>query len=178
MLAFGGCTKQPETVSTGGECKIDGVIAPKWICIPEGPEGTIGGLGTAPRNPAGNYGFQLDQAKAGGIDAITRTVEVTVQNMFKSWQRSTAQGSDAATFENDFETVSRQTAQQSLRGAKIADSWQHPATGVLYILMTAPIDQAQEALMSSLHNQTALWQQFQSQKAQEELKAEFQKSLP
>ncbi|GHV07336.1 hypothetical protein AGMMS50229_13960 [Campylobacterota bacterium] len=177
LLLVGCGGKQPDTAATGAACKIDGVEAPKWVCIPDAGNDLIPGLGTAPRNPAGDYGFQLKQAQASGRDSISQTIETNVQNMFKSWQRSTAQGSQSATFESDFENVSRQTANLSLKGSKVVDSWQHEKSGVLYVLMGAPVDQAQQALMSSLRNETALWQQFQSQKAQEELKAEFNKEF-
>ncbi|MDR3162295.1 MAG: LPP20 family lipoprotein [Helicobacteraceae bacterium] len=175
LLLLAGCGKTTD-LPEQAECQIDSEDAPVWVCIPDGPDGWLGGLGTASRNPAGDYGFQLRQAQASGRDDITRQVELKVQNMFKSWQRSTAQGVPAATFENDYEGVSRQTAELSLRGSKVGQSWQ-AKNGTLYVLMVAPIDQAQQGLMSSLQNREALWQQFQSQKAQEELKAEFDKEF-
>ncbi|MDR0747153.1 MAG: LPP20 family lipoprotein [Helicobacteraceae bacterium] len=175
LLLLAGCGKTPD-LPEQAKCQIDGEEAPAWVCIPDGPEGWLGGLGTASRNPAGDYGFQLRQAQASGRDDITRQVELKVQNMFKSWQRSSAQGMPVATFENDYESVSRQTAELSLKGSKVSQSWQ-AKNGTLYVLMVAPIDQAQQGLMSSLQNKEALWQQFQSQKAQEELKAEFDKEF-
>ena len=176
LLLVGCGSKQPDTAATAG-CKIDGEQAPKWVCIPDAGASLIAGLGTAAKNAANDRGFQLTRAQASGRDNIARTLELKVQNMFKSWQRSTAQGTPSETFESDFENVSRQTAQTTLKGSKIADSWQHEKTGTLYVLMTAPVDQAEAAMLSSLRNENALWQQFQSQKAQDELKAEFNKEF-
>ena len=176
LLLVGCGSKQPDTAATAG-CKIDGEQAPKWVCIPDAGESLIAGLGTATKNPANDYGFQVKQAQASGRESIVQTVELKVQNVFKAWQRSTAQGTPSATFESDVENTSRQTANLSLKGSKIADSWQHEKTGTLYVLMTAPVDQAEAAMLSSLRNENALWQQFQSQKAQDELKAEFNKEF-
>ncbi|MDR2034824.1 MAG: LPP20 family lipoprotein [Helicobacteraceae bacterium] len=176
-LFLSGCGgKQPDTTATGAPCLNDGKEAPKWVCIPYLDDKTIAGLGTAQKNPANDYGFQFTQAQAQGRDAISFNVEANVRAAFDSWQRNTGAGENAI-FEQNMERVSRQTSFLSIKGAKVADTWQHPNNGTLFVLMTAPLDQTENALMSSLRNENALWQQFQSQKAQEQLKEEFERAI-
>ena len=178
LLLVSGCSKKPEpkTAATGAGCVIEGANAPKWVCIPQGPDAMVAGLGTAAKNPANDYGFQLSQAQAAGRDALARNIETKVQNLFKNWQRSTGVA-QSATFEQNVENVSRQSANMSLQGSRIEDSWQHPVSGTLYVLMVAPENQVREGMLSSLRNEEALWQQFQSQKAHDELMREFDREM-
>ncbi|MDR0664650.1 MAG: LPP20 family lipoprotein [Helicobacteraceae bacterium] len=175
-LILGGCGgKQPDTAAEG-KCLNDSAEAPKWVCIPYLNDQTIAGLGTAQKNPANDYGFQFSQAQAEGRNAIALSVETNVRAAIDSWQRNTGLG-DSAVFEQNKENVSRQTAFLSIKGSKVADTWQHPSNGTLFVLMAAPLDQTENAMMTSLRNENALWQQFQSQKAQEQLKEEFEKAV-
>ncbi|MDR2152986.1 MAG: LPP20 family lipoprotein [Helicobacteraceae bacterium] len=175
-IALVGCGgKQPET-SAEGKCEIDGEEAPKWVCIPYYDDKTIAGLGTAQRNKANDYGFQRNQAESAGRNAIALSVATNVRAAFDSWQRNTGIGEDAV-FEQNVESVSRQTSFLSVKGTKVSDTWQHPSNGTLFVLITAPLDQAENAMLTSLRNENALWQQFQSQKAQEQLKEEFEKAV-
>jgi hypothetical protein len=173
LIGCGG--KQPQTAAEG-KCSIDGEDAPQWVCIPYFNDQTIAGIGTAQRNTANDYGFQRSQAEAEGRNAIALSVQTNVRAALDSWQRSTGVGSNAV-FEQNKENVSRQTAFQSVKGSKTANIWQHPANGTLFILMAAPLDQTENAMITSLQNENALWQQFQSQKAQEQLKEEFEKAV-
>jgi hypothetical protein len=176
-LFLSGCGgKQPDTTATSAPCLIDGEKAPKWVCIPYFDDKTVAGLGTARKNPANDYGFQNEQAQVQGRDAISFSIEANVRAAFDSWQRNTGVGENAI-FEQNMERVSRQTSFLSIKGAKVADTWTHPSNGTLFLLMTAPLDQTENALMSSLRNENALWQQFQSQKAQEQLKDEFERAI-
>ncbi|MDR2905339.1 MAG: LPP20 family lipoprotein [Helicobacteraceae bacterium] len=158
------------------ECVRDGETAPQWVCAPYFDEKHIAGLGYAKKNKGGDYSFQLKQAQGDGRTDIANTMSVSVRAALDSWKRNTGVGDDAV-FEQNVEAVSRQTAFQNIAGSRPQYTWQHPSNGDLYVLMIAPVDQAEQAMMTSLQNKNALWQQFQSAQAQEKLKEEFEKHL-
>jgi len=72
--------------------------------------------------------------------------------------------------------VTKQIAKVDLKGSKAVDMWQAPS-GALYMLVTVPQEninaEVKKAVKSSFKNDNALWQQFQSKQALEQLDKEF-----
>lgn len=160
--------KQQET-SFVEHCEFQpSVQAPEWYCNPE-MEGGIAATGSAQANPANDANLQRTMAMASARDALARQMETKVENMLTDWARTTG-GGEAQTYEKNFETVSRQVSQQTVSNTRQLKRWLAPdGTLVLLVGMDKPSEAVKEAINTSMNNQQALWQQFQSKQALEEL---------
>ncbi|WP_044412474.1 LPP20 family lipoprotein [Thiomicrospira microaerophila] len=174
LLMLGGCSNK----STKGEAAFaqqceytPGVRAPAWYCNPE-MEGGIAAVGEAKINPAADNNMQRTIAMGAARDELARQMEVKVKNMLESWTRTTGAG-DAQTYEANIANVSRQVANTTLLGSRQLNRWVAP-DGTLVVLV-GMFDQAQikSNIKTSLRNEDALWQQFQSKQAQDALDAEI-----
>jgi hypothetical protein len=152
-----------------------GVQAPEWYCNPQ-VEGGIAAVGEAKPNPGNDGNMQRNMAMSSARDALAQQIETRVKNMLDSWARTTGAG-EAQTYESNFESVSRQVAQQTLRGSAQLKRWVAP-DGTL-ILLVGITDQTQisENIRTSLNNDEALYQQFSAQRAQENLQAEIDREF-
>jgi len=69
-----------------------------------------------------------------------------------------------------------QVAKVNLQGSKGVDMWTAPS-GAIYMLVTVPEttvnSEVKQAVKTSFKNDEALWQQFQSKNALEDLEKEF-----
>jgi hypothetical protein len=175
-FAISGCGGKQLDTAVEDKCVIDGAEAPKWVCIPYFDDKTIAGVGSAHKNKGNDYNFQRNQAELEARNSIALSISTNVRAAIDSWQRNTGLGEDSI-FEQNKENVSRQTTFQYIKGTKTVNVWSHPSSGALFVLMIAPLDQSENAMITSLRNENALWQQFQSQKAQEQLKEEFEKAI-
>lgn len=177
VLFFLGCSGTKENPKEPDfRCKQEGQLAPKWTCIPF-IEGGIAALGTAQNNIAGDYGMQMEEAVANGRTALAKRVELKVKTLFTNWKNVTGGGTNQ-TYEKNIKTVSKQTANLTLKGSRLVESWK-TNRGTLYVLVAMDNKPVTNALgrniKTSLGNEQALWQQFQAQKAQGELDAELSK---
>jgi hypothetical protein len=120
--------------------------------------------------------MQRTVAMGAARDELARQTEVKVKNMLESWTRTTGAG-DAQTYEANIANVSKQVSSVTLQGSKQLNRFVTP-DGTL-VLLVGMSDQAQikDNIKSSLKNEDALWQQFQSQKAQEAVDAEIEKAF-
>lgn len=158
----------PELVVLEQPCEFTpGVRAPEWYCNPD-VEGMIAAVGEARPNPARDNNLQRTMAMASARDALAQQLEVKVQGMLTNWARTTG-ADDAQTYEANFENVSRQVTQQTLSGSRQINRWVAPdGTLVLHVGMSEQ-SQLRDSLLTSLRNEQALWQQFQSQQSLQEL---------
>jgi hypothetical protein len=158
-------------------CKQDGQLAPKWTCNPY-LEGSIVGLGVAPKNAGNDLGMQRTEATAEGRDALATQLSVKVSNLFKSYKATTGSGSDS-TFDKSNSKVSKQLASQTLVGSRGVESWTSN-NGTLYILVglsSEPVKQQMEtAVKTSFKNDKAMYQKFLAAKADGELDMELEKA--
>ena len=171
MVVFSGCgSKEPARPAKFAN-------APEWVLNPQTEEG-LAAVGSAQKSPGGMQ-FQRTEAMANARDELARILSVKVNNMTKNFMQSTGVG-DAQTFEKVASQVSKQVASQTLEGSRQKDVW-IAEDGELYILVT--LDPAtvkeytKEAMRTSMKNEEALWQQFQAQKADQQLDAEIEKML-
>ena len=158
-------------------CKQDGQLAPKWTCNPY-LEGSIVGLGVAPKNAGNDLGMQRAEATAEGRDALATQLSVKVSTLFKSYKATTGSGTDS-TFDKSNSKVSKQLASQTLVGSRGVESWTSN-NGTLYILVglsSDPVKQQMEtAVKTSFKNDKAMYQKFLAAKADGELDAELEKA--
>ena len=167
---------KPQEAAFVQHCEYQaGIRAPEWYCNPN-IEGGIAAIGEAKPNVARDMNMQRTVAMGAARDELARQTEVKVKNMLESWTRTTGAG-DAQTYEANIANVSKQVSSVTLQGSKQLNRFVTP-DGTL-VLLVGMSDQAQikDNIKSSLKNEDALWQQFQSQKAQEAVDAEIEKAF-
>jgi ribosomal protein S20 len=151
--------------------------APAWVINPQ-VEGAVAAAGSAKKS-AGGMQFTRDAAMANARSEISRVLEVKVKTMMKDFTQVTGVG-DAQTVDKVTSSVSKQVSSQTLQGTMQKDAWFSPC-GELYVLVV--LDSAKvksltkQNVVSSLKKDAALWQQFQAQKAQNELDAAVDKEF-
>ena len=165
-----GCSGTPEP---SFECKQEGQLAPKWTCVPM-VEGTYAGVGIAKKSAAG-MGHMRKVALASGRSDLAQQIKSQVKDKVETFTRTTGNG-DAETVDQVATAVSKQVAKIDLQGSKGVDAWTTNG-GTLYMLVTVPEGsvngKVKNAVRTSFKNDQALWQQFQSKNALEELEKEF-----
>lgn len=142
---------------------------PNWVMDPTVEDG-IAAVGSAKMGAAG-LSFARTEALANARDELARQLEIKVNNMFKSYTNSVGVGGQDGV-DKVATNVSKQVASKVLTNSKQIDMWISPEKEV-YILAAikkedtvAPI---KETVNSTMQNDKALWQEFKSQKAQDEL---------
>jgi hypothetical protein len=172
--------KPPEPVQAGAvasnfACKQENVLAPKWTCIPI-VDGYYAGVGVAKKSAAG-MGMMRRVALANGRSELAQQIQTQVKDKLETFTRTTGNGT-SETVDQVNTAVSKQIAKVDLKGSKGVDVWSAPS-GDLYMLVTVPQSAVNEKVKetikngSSLKNDNALWQQFQSKQALEGLDKEF-----
>lgn len=144
-----------------------GVRAPEWYCNPT-IEGGMAAVGEAKANVAGDNNMQRTMAMANARDALARQTQVKVQNLLTNWSRATGAGEDQ-TYEANFENVSRQVSQQTLEGSRQLKRWVAPDRTLILLVGMSDSASIKNNVKTSLRNEEALWQQFQSKQSLEEL---------
>lgn len=177
-LTLFSCASKQETKPEEPDfrCRQSGELAPEWTCIPKADNG-IAAVGVAKTNAGDDPDLQMQEAMSNGRTALARRIETKVKTMIKNWKRATGGGEDQ-TFEKNLESVSRQVSEQTLTNTKQLKYWKQK-DGTLWILVgtdsTDPVLKSFNKAKTSFKNDEALWQQFQSQKAMDELDAELKK---
>ena len=172
--SFIGCgTPAPQQAKPDFRCKQESVLAPKWTCTPM-VAGAYAGVGIAQKSAAG-MGHMRRVALANGRSDLAQQIKSQVKDKVETFTRSTGNGSQE-TVDSVTTAVSKQVAKVDLQGSKGVDTWMAPS-GTLYMLVTVPEagvnGVVKDAVKSSMKNDAALWQQFQSKQAQESLEKEF-----
>ena len=177
-LAITGCSdKKPEAKKEAYnptfKCMQENVLAPRWTCIPE-VEGFYAGVGVAEKSAAG-MAHMRRVALMNGRSDLAQQIQTQVKDKIEGFTRATGNGS-AETVDKVTTAVTKQIAKVDLKGSKAVDMWQAPS-GALYMLVTVPEEninaEVKKAVKSSFKNDNALWQQFQSKQALEQLDKEF-----
>ena len=145
--------------------------APDWV-INGGAEGGITAVGSS-RILKSGQGPTRTMALGSARNEMARSINVKVNNMMKSFTQSTGIGDDEVV-DTVVADVSKQISSETLQGTRQRAIWQSPCDE-LYVLIEADPSLVQNAVKngvnSSYRNDNALWQQFQAQKAQDELDA-------
>lgn len=156
-------------------CTYKGQPAPEWTCTPEA-EGGIAAVGEAAPNRGGDRNMQRNMAVSQARSALAMDMEVKVKTMVTNWTRVTGAGENQ-TYETNAENVSKQIAAQTLQGSRILKTWEAKDGTLVVLVGITDAGALKQSIQTSLRNEEALWQQFQSQKAQEALDAEFEKQF-
>ncbi len=157
-------TPKPDKILQFG-CKQEGVVAPKWTCVPM-VEGAYAGVGIAKKSAAG-MSFMRKVAQMNGRSDLAQQIRVQVKSRMKGFTQTTGSQS-SETVDQMTQAVDDQIANVDLSRSKTADYWQAPS-GNIYILMTVPEDyinkKVKDIAKTSFKNDNALWQQFQASQA-------------
>lgn len=165
---------QPQDqLSANFQCKQENVLAPTWTCIPDVP-GYYAGVGVAEKSAAG-IAHMRRVALMNGRSDLAQQIQTQVKDKIEGFTRATGNGS-AETVDKVTTAVTKQVAKVDLKGSKMVNMWQAPS-GAIYILVTVPQSEVnkevKQAVKTSFKNDEALWQQFQSKQALEQLDKEF-----
>jgi len=166
---------KPGAVASNFACKQENVLAPKWTCVPI-VDGYYAGVGVAKKSASG-MGMMRRVALANGRSELAQQIQTQVKDKLETFTRTTGNGT-SETVDQVNTAVSKQIAKVDLKGSKGVDIWNAPS-GDLYMLVTVPEQAVNEKVKetivngSSMKNDNALWQQFQSKQALESLDKEF-----
>lgn len=182
-LLLAACSSKPEVVAPAPvedifveHCEYrTGIRAPEWYCAPD-VEGAIAAIGEAKTNAANDSNFQRMEALANGRDSLAMQMEVKVSTMFKSFAQTTGAGDDA-TYDKATSSVSRQIASETLKGSKQLKRWVAPDGTLVVLVGMSDANPVIDNIRSSIKSEKALWQQFQAQKAQDELDMYLEKEF-
>jgi len=169
--------KKQEIYTPTFTCKQEGIAAPRWTCIPEVP-GFYAGVGVAEKSAAG-IAHMRRVALMNGRSDLAQQIESKIKDKMEGFTRATGNGS-AETVDKVTTAVTKQVAKVDLKDSKAVDMWNAPS-GALYMLVTVPQANVNKKVKkvykktvdSSFQNDNALWQQFQSKQALENLDKEF-----
>lgn len=175
LLSLAACTGTETNTSTVSTTPVkEDTMAgyPAWVIDPSVEDG-IGAVGSAFIGAAG-VSFARTEALANARDELARQMEVKVQNMFKSYTNSIGLGG-ADGVEKVATSVSKQIANQTIKGSKQKGFWISPDKELFVQVIVAEEvvkEEAKEIMKSDVPVGTsdrALWQEFKSKNAQEEL---------
>ena len=173
-----GCANKNENLNevqakVSGECVLHGEKMPKWICSGGNVQGYITAVGSAKKTPLG-FTFQRTEAITLARDELARQISTKIKNMVKTYMASIGANNEAS--DKVVEQVSKQVSYLTLNGSKQLNIY-IDKEGNMYVLVGVPVKNIKEAIRTSLHNNKALWQKKQSEKAQKELDNEIEKEF-
>ncbi len=175
MVTSCGGKKEVKTGFEGDPC-LKG--APAWVLNPQVEGSKIAAVGSAKLGKAGLQ-FARTEALSNARDELARMIEIRVKNMVKNFMQVTGVG-DAETVDRVSVQVSKQVAYQTIRGSKQVAMWRSPC-GELFVLVGIDPKMVKDFIKTqvetSLRNEQALWQLYQSKKAHEELEREIEKEF-
>lgn len=165
--------KPQNELSEDFRCKQENVLAPNWTCIPDVP-GYYAGVGIAEKSAAG-MNHMKRVATMNGRSDLAQQIQTQVKDKMEGFTRATGNGT-AETVDHVTTAVTKQVAKVDLAGSKAVNMWQAPS-GAIFVLVTVPEStvnkEVKNAVKTSFKNDEALWQQFQSKQALDQLDAEF-----
>jgi len=172
ITGCGGAAVAPEEV-LDERCRDDaGALAPQWVCDSaiEGAAYAAVGIGTSK-----NASMRESQAMTRARAKLAYQVNTKVKAKTEDFMRATGNG-DAETMDAVTTAVTKQTAKLDLSGSKKVKSFRSK-DGKLYVLVAvsdASVNKkVKETMKTSMGNDQALWQQFQSKQALDSLDKEF-----
>jgi len=168
MLVFSCASKSTGKKVLGAE----GVTRPDWVRqLGKKEKGLHFEVGYGKMS---NYATSLKKAEADARNKIAFWVQTDVNTVLKTYTQDAGIGEQRELIEY-MEEISKQTAQVSISGATIEDSWEDEDGGV-YVLMSYDVNQAAENLANQMQsyqrNESAAFAEFKAQEAFRQLQYE------
>lgn len=148
--------------------------APLWVCGSPVEGIDLSAVGYADKSAAGPNFMKQMAATAARVE-LAQTMKVEVQNMIKQYAETTGTADDE-TVDQVNSSTTKQITKQELQGSKIYRQMPTPSGGMVVLvgLDADTVTQiAEQALKTSMNNEKALWQKFQSQKSFDEMAEEM-----
>lgn len=150
--------------------------APLWVCGAPVEGIDLSAVGYADKSAAGPNFMKQMAATAARVE-LAQTMKVEVQNMIKQFAETTGTADDE-TVDQVNSSTTKQITKQELQGSKIYRQMPTPSGGMVVLvgLDADTVTQiAEQAMKTSMNNEKALWQKFQSQKSFDEMAEEMAK---
>ena len=179
MLAALGCTQRKIAANnSGGFVHSELNNAPNWVRAPN-YEGGIAAIGSQKIGAAG-IDITRKNAIASARDSLANSIEIKVKNVIKNTTKSSGICSDE-TVDRVSEHTSKQTSFQLLRGSRHVDTWISPSGELYTLVVIGELEKVKNTVrsnsISSFKKESALWQQFQANKAFKELDREIDREF-
>ncbi|MEA2100059.1 MAG: LPP20 family lipoprotein [Campylobacterota bacterium] len=173
ITGCGGATATPAEEVLDERCRDDsGMLAPEWVCTSsiEGAEYAAVGIGSS-KNASMREAQAMTRARAKLAYQVNTKVKAKMEDFMRSTGNADAETMDAVTT-----AVTKQTAKLDLSGSRKVKTFRSK-DGKLYVLVAvsdASVNQkVKNTMKTSMGNEQALWQQFQSKQALDSLDKEF-----
>ncbi len=173
ILALTGCSGSDDIKQAAPDCVFPDspfASAPAWVCDEPVAGIPVSAVGVAEKSAAG-HSFMKSMAATDARVQLAQSMKVHVQNMIKQYAETTG-AADTETVDKVNTSVTKQITDETLVGTKIYKTRSSP-NGTLYVLLGMDTSIAatatQNALKTSMKNDSALWQQFKAEKGQDEL---------
>lgn len=165
MIGLAGCVKQPEERNALN-------TLPQWYQEPTALGDKYAAAGSAKSNNGKDIELQKIEAAAVARAELARQMQLRVKDMYKRATQELGIGEDQ-TIDHAVQYATKQVADVTLERSLQKKLFLDSETGVLYTLYTldpAIVDQKlKNTLQTSLKNDEALWQKFQSTQVWKEL---------
>ena len=172
-----GCKSEPETTDTSnGVVGADGTPRPEWVraMSKKSADSTHYEVGYGKMS---TYATSIKRAEADGRNKIALWLKADVKTVLNNYTQDSGVAGDSQLIEF-MEEVSKQTAEVSISGAEIEDSWEDVEHGV-YILMSYDVDKAAANLEKAIddtaktfsRNESAAFAEFKATEALKQLEA-------
>jgi hypothetical protein len=152
--------------------------APAWVCGEHDVPGYKDkGFGTYGKSPAG-YQFALDQATARARVDLAGQIRTRAEGMIKDYTAAAGGENSRAAVDASSESVKKTITAETLTGSKVVRSGTD-ALGNVYVVVGMDLEASnkriEQALQSSMKNESAIWQKMLGNKGQADMTAEIMK---
>lgn len=171
------CSSNPEKSADVVGCVFadgSGQKAPDWVCGDPVDGLQLSAVGYADKSGAGPN-FMKQMAATAARTELAQTMKVQLQNMVKQYAQTTG-AADSETVDKVNSSTTRQITNETLVGTRIYKQMPTPSGGMVVLVgmdEKTATQVAQQALRTSMNNDQALWQKFQSDKSFDEMAAEI-----
>ncbi|MDF1762065.1 MAG: LPP20 family lipoprotein [Oleibacter sp.] len=178
MTLLAACSSK-EPVQEVAECVFaDGSNqpAPAWVCGAPVEGADLTAVGYADKSAAGPNFMKQMAATAARVE-LAQTMKVEMQNMIKQYAETTGVGDDE-TVDRVNSSTTKQITKEELVGSRIFRQMMTPSGGMVVVvgLDADTVNKiSEQALKTSMNNEKALWQKFQSKKSFDEMAEEIAK---
>ncbi|MCY0966225.1 LPP20 family lipoprotein [Parathalassolituus penaei] len=151
--------------------------APLWVCGAPLDGVELSAVGYSDKSNAGPNFMKQMAATAARVE-LAQMMKIQVQNMIKQYAETTGV-SDSETVDKVNSVTTKQITNESLSGTRIYRQMLTPTGGMVVAVGIDPATAealVKQALRTSMNNEQALWQKFQSKKSFDELAEEIARS--
>ena len=151
VLNFTACSSKEEVVKPNkleGQCLIQGVDAPTWVCGAYEEQERYTAVGSAPFSKLGQN-FSRSEALLNARTNLVNQIQLDIKTKAESYMRSTGLKENEMV-ERVVTQVTKQTTNLTLKDSKQISYWQSPADKEIYILIAMNKDSLDKTIDASV----------------------------